>query len=163
MSLVSDDDIFVSTSQLPPSSPQLPPSSSQLSSSSDILTSSPHAPSPAVSTLHPSQPVQEGVTEEDWATFPWLDYFPEHVRSDGDRSAWWWKYGFKLRDCRITTKPKARSKFICVLCHRKAHKGKAYNVSKFTFDASGAGNIKSHLGGRHKLRVGLFFFLLMSD
>lgn len=139
LSFASDDDILTSDDQLP--------------LSSDCFTSSPPAPSSGAPTLPPSRPEPEGVTEEDWATFPWLDHFPEHVRSDGDKNAWWWKHGFKLRDCRAATKPKARSKFICVLCHRKALGGRSYNVSKFTFDASGAGNIRSHLDGRHKLGV----------
>jgi hypothetical protein len=90
-----------------------------------------------------------------------MDWFPEHLRSDEDRNAWWWKYGFKLRDCRDTTKPKARSRFICVLCHRKGLEGRSYNVSKFTFNASGAGNIKSHLTGRHKLQAGIFSFFII--
>ena len=154
----SDDDVFMSDSQLP-SSPISITSSSPAPLS---YTSTSPAPSSCASKPRPSRPEPEGITEEDWKTFPWIDWLPEHIRNDEDRNAWWWKYGFKLKDCRSSTKPRARSRFICILCHRKGLEGRSYDVSKFTFDASGAGNIKGHLTGRHKIQASMFSFNLLT-
>ena len=140
ISIVSDDDVFMSDSQLPPSS---------------VSFASSPAPSSCVSTLRLSRPGPEGITEEDWNTFPWIESFPEHVRSDEERNAWWWKYGFKLKDCRSGTKPRARSRFICVLCYRRL-KGRSYDISRLNFDASGAGSIRGHLVGRHNIKASMF-------
>ena len=88
-----------------------------------------------------------------------MESFPEHVRSDEDRNAWWWKYGFKLRDCRSGTKPRARSRFICVLCYRRL-KGRSYDISRLNFDASGAGTIRGHLVGQHNIKASMFSFFI---